>query len=320
MTCRLAPALIASLALSSPTQAWSQSYCDQYGSSAVMGFVSDLNESSGLAPSHINPEITWTHNDSGDSPRIYGLTLDGHLAISLTVSGATARDWEDMDLGPCPSACACLYMGDIGDNEQVRGGGTLFRVVEPLVASGALGAQATVPLDRALTFTYPDGPHNAETMFVDPRTGIPYIVTKEQDGHASVFRFPSADPASLPATLIKVADLDLTGRGPLGRLTTGGSVSSDGARAIVRTYKEAWEWWIGGGDLDDVWEDAPLKVELPRRKQGEAIAFTADGQYLLTTTEGEGGRLDRIPCISGEPLATPLPALTTRCAGAASVP
>lgn len=307
------------LSLFCAPEAQAQSSCDEYARATLVGQLDDLTESSGLAVSHLNPGVFWSHNDSGDGPKVYALAEEGYTLVTVTVQGAQAVDWEDMDLGPC-GACACLFLADVGDNGLVRGGGTLYRVAEPLVDERALGATATVPLDRALTFVYPDGPHNCETFWVEPRSGIPYLLTKDQDGRAEVFRFPEANPASLPATLVKVADLEFLHHGPLGRVTTGGGMTADGARLAVRTYKEAWEWEVGAGTLADALADEPMHIDLPRRKQGEALTYSPDGLYLYTTSEGEKGLIDRFPCIAGAPEVDAPTAFTTRCASSQAVP
>jgi len=55
-----------------------------------------INESSGLAAGRINPDVFWTHNDSGGGPRLFAFDKQGRSVADLTVPGARARDWEDM--------------------------------------------------------------------------------------------------------------------------------------------------------------------------------------------------------------------------------
>jgi hypothetical protein len=58
-----------------------------------------INESSGIAASRENSDVLWTHNDAGDSARVFAMNTEGaHLGIYyLSVAGAT--DWEDMAIG-----------------------------------------------------------------------------------------------------------------------------------------------------------------------------------------------------------------------------
>src|SRR5690606_17919192 len=72
----------------------------------------ELSESSGVAQTG---PLIWTHNDSGDVPRLFAFFEDGTLRGQFLIRGAQAIDWEDM--------CAFqrggkryLAVGDIGDN------------------------------------------------------------------------------------------------------------------------------------------------------------------------------------------------------------
>jgi hypothetical protein len=65
---------------------------------AVTGTVQtdEASELSGLAASRSRPRVLWTHNDSGDRPRVFALRPDGSLLADLGVPGAEAVDWEDI--------------------------------------------------------------------------------------------------------------------------------------------------------------------------------------------------------------------------------
>jgi len=69
-----------------------------------VGAVPDeLKESSGLAISRTQQGVLWSHNDSGDGPSLYAIDIAGKLLGVFHVSGAMARDWEDISTGPCPA-------------------------------------------------------------------------------------------------------------------------------------------------------------------------------------------------------------------------
>jgi hypothetical protein len=68
--------------------------------------------------------------------------------------------------------------------------------------------------------------------------------------------------------------------------TTGGDVSPDGLRVILRNYDTAWEFRVGAEQpFDDLWQATPLVISMPT--PGEAIAYSADGRGLLLSSEGE---------------------------------
>src|SRR5687767_5426116 len=77
-----------------------------------------IDESSGLIASRRNPDLYWTHNDSGDLPLIFAFDRTGRSRGVWSVSGAYAYDWEDIAYGPGPEPDRhYLYIGDIGDNK-----------------------------------------------------------------------------------------------------------------------------------------------------------------------------------------------------------
>jgi hypothetical protein len=45
----------------------------------------------------------------------------------------------------------------------------------------------------------------------------------------------------------------------------------------------------GAANFDDVWQQAPQRLSLPLRPQGESIAYRLDGKALLTTSERPRG-------------------------------
>ncbi|MFN6114175.1 MAG: hypothetical protein ACK47W_10600 [Bacteroidota bacterium] len=51
--------------------------------------LKDIPEVSGLVASYLNPGLIWMHNDSGDEPRLFALTLPGNLIASVRLEGAS---------------------------------------------------------------------------------------------------------------------------------------------------------------------------------------------------------------------------------------
>jgi hypothetical protein len=229
----------------------------------------EATELSGLVLSRSQRGVLWTHNDSGDRPRLFALRSNGRMLADVDVPGAGAVDWEDIAIRGRE-----LYLGDIGDNARRRSSIDVYRVPEPRVpASGA-----TAPAKR-LQLRYPDGPHDAETLLVDPRSGDIVIVTKEPSGRSGVY---AARRSS--TTLRRTGGLTL---GP-GALATGGDVSADGRVIAIRTYGSVLAWRRGGGvSLVAALRGRPCVSPTPLREgQGEALALTPDGQAFFTVPEG----------------------------------
>jgi hypothetical protein len=254
----------------------------------VLGHVhaDGATELSGLVVSAAQPGVLWTHNDSGDRPRLLALRTDGSLIAALDVPGAEATDWEDIAVGPGGD----LLAGDIGDNDARRDSIDVYRVPEPRLADGPA---ATAPATR-LRLTYPDGAHDAESLLADRRTGEVVIVTKQLSGRAGVYA-AKVPPRGAPttATLRRAGELELG----LGGLATAGDVSADGRTIAIRTYTGLYAWTRRPGRSLAATMTARRpctgQVGLGREGQGEALALARDGRSFFTVPEGAAATLRR---------------------------
>jgi hypothetical protein len=246
----------------------------------------EATELSGLVVSAAQPGVLWAHNDSGDRPRLFALRTDGSLIASLDVPDAEAVDWEDLAVGPAGD----LLVGDLGDNEARRDHVDVYRLPEPRVAERPA---ATAPAAR-LRLTYPDGPHDAESLLADRRTGEIVIVTKRLSGRSGVYAAkvpPRGTPGS--ATLRHAGDIELG----LGGLATAGDVSADGRTVALRTYTTlfAWRRRPGRSIAATMTATRPCtgQASLGREGQGEALALARDGRSFFTVPEGAAPLLRR---------------------------
>ncbi|MBM3670932.1 MAG: hypothetical protein FJW86_01915 [Actinobacteria bacterium] len=251
-----------------------------------------ITELSGLAVSRRQDGVQWAHNDSGDSARVFALGADGRDLGQYSLSGASAVDWEDLAVGPGPSAAVSyLYVGDIGDNAAARASVQVYRVPEPDVdpAAGTPAPQALTDVAR-LTLTYPDTPHNAETMLVDPVSGELYIVTKSSSGIAQVFRAPANLADGTTTTLVQVGAVSLGSS----VLVTAGDVTASGDVVALRTYSSVVLFpRPSGASLADAFTQTPCSGAVVPEAQGEALAFTSDGRGYITASEGAFPELHR---------------------------
>lgn len=244
----------------------------------------ELSEVSGLAASARNPGVLFAHNDSGDTARFFALDGTGALLATFALPDASAVDWEDVARGPC-DAGSCLFFGDVGDNDRVRGRYAVYRVPEPLVVSGQPGPHA-VSFER-FELTYPDGgSFNAEAILVHPASGDLYVLTKDEPGIASeAFKLSNAAwraPGS--AVLERVATVSVP-TSTDGR-TTGADLDPCGRRLLVRLTNRLVELAIDGGQpFDSIFQAAPRIVPSAAEPQGEAVAYSVDGTAFFTASE-----------------------------------
>ena len=269
------------------------SHAQHYGSPTIIATIknSSITESSGLVASRSTPGAYWTHNDSGDGPFIYALNAGGASRGVFRVTGANAHDWEDISIGPGPDrGKSYLYIGDIGDNSAARSEIVVYRVAEPALSAETAKLTKARPGKTdsadAIRLRYPDGKFDAETLIVHPVSGNIYIVTK----------VPLVDPvvyeAAAPFSPGKVITMRRIGevRVPslFGGVLTGGSISPDGRRVAFCDYFQGYELVLPAksSDFNDIWKERMIGFDLGKRKQGEAIAYRADGKGLLATSEG----------------------------------
>lgn len=265
-------------------------YCTACGPPQASGVASDprLEEASGLVASRLHPGVYYVHNDSGDEARFFAIGASGAVQGTFELRGATALDWEDVAIGPCPDG-SCLYLADIGDNYEVRTDCALYRVAEPT----KIGPGVRPVSFARLPFEYPDGSHNAETLLAHPTTGELVIVTKVAWGPSAAYRFPLPLTPGTSVTLVKIAELSP----PAGTaLLTGGDVHPDGHGLLLRTYTDLFYGPLRDGTLGSALLGPLCSVPVATETQGETVAWTAEGDGWITMSEGVGEPVYRTSC------------------------
>ncbi len=245
-----------------------------YDAGRVLCALSDdrIDESSGLVVGQRSDRL-FTHNDSGDSGRFFALDRSCRTQATYTLTGVEARDWEDVARGPGQT----LWFADIGDNSESRDGGVLVhRVREP-----DDGTPETVTA-TSYRLRYEDGPHDAETLIVQPSDGRLLIITKTLGSRAGVYASDQPLRAGGAANILRlVAEIAIP-------LATAGDISPDGSRVAVRNGVAAYEWDVSGGDVVEALAAEPVRIPLPASEQGESLTYDRDGRSLLVGSEGVG--------------------------------
>ena len=272
-----------------------------------------ITESSGLATASAG-ELVYTHNDSGDDGRFFAVGPDGRTRTAYVLPGVEPRDWEDMARGPDEQGRSSLWLGDIGDNNAVRENGLLVhRVLEPEPTERE---EVTTEPPTSFRLRYADGPGDAETLLVHPRTGRLYVVTKPLAGTARVYAAPERLDPGAPNLLEQVAEAPTQATGTPGGpgigtlanyLVTAGDIAPDGSRVALRTYTDVYEWTVPGDDVAAAFDGEPTVTPLPEQRQGEGLAYTPDGEAVLLSSEGAGSEVLRVALTrqADEPAARP---------------
>ncbi|OEU87496.1 hypothetical protein DB35_24395 [Streptomyces abyssalis] len=246
-----------------------------------------ITESSGLAASRTHKGVYWTHNDSDDGPYVYAVdSSTGRTVATVTLKGIDPRDLEAVSAGPGGE----VYVGDIGDN--LNGGWNevwIYRFDEPEELR-----DVTVTPTR-YTVRYADGPRDAESLMVHPKTGRVYIASKSQEKKGGVYAGPERLTPSGVNTFRRIARTEVW--------ATDGAFSPDGTRLVLRGYfgGEMFRWRDGKPEALDT------PVSVPVAGQGESVTFTADGRTLMCGSEGKGSTVDPLE-LDGELLPESVPA------------
>jgi hypothetical protein len=262
-----------------------------------------LHENSGVAVSRSHPGIIWSHNDSGDGPVLYALDLAGKLWARFRLRGAQARDWEDLARGACPAVFErvddCLFVGDIGDNGERRRTYQIYVLPEPDPTTGSGGVRL-VDGARRITFRYPDGPHNAESLAVTARGDL-LVIVKVRRGGTPVYRIRATalDRAWERDTVLVASVLDTLAIQPsffLGHTATGAAVSPSGSRLVVRTYTQLYFYTLDPAERP-VPDGAPCLVG-GLALVGEGVDFLDEEMVVLTSeaVPSRPGEIDKVRC------------------------
>ncbi len=267
-----------------------------YGPARQLCTLADraIDESSGIAASRRHDGVFWTHNDSGDGPRLFAVNRKGELLATAKVHGAIARDWEDM-ASFTRDGKPYLLIGDVGDNKGVRPFRTLYVVPEPRLDPSKRKVELTVKTGFAIEFTYHGGPQNCEAVAYDPSRKRILLITKTLLRTCKVYPVPMKPNARDKPWVVK----------PLATLlipaVTATDVSADGRRAVLLTYRGACEYRRGA---DEPWARAfarpPRTIALPSLRQAEAICYGPRAQALYVTSEKTPTPLLEVPVLDRE--------------------
>jgi len=229
-----------------------------------------IDESSGLV---LAGGTVLTVNDSGSGPVVHVVDAsDGETVGRTTYTSDEVVDVEALAAGPDGS----VWVGDIGDNGGRRASVVVYRLPAP------------EPGDRTVTaerfeLRYADGPKDAETLLVHPRTGRLLVVSKGLFG-GRVYAAPQQLPADGTGVLRPVGEVNGT--------VTDGAFLPDGRHVVVRTYSSA-------AVLDARSWESVGRFGLPDQRQGEGLAVADSGRKLLLSSEGRRSPVVAVPVPGG---------------------
>ncbi len=243
----------------------------------------EIDESSGLVASRRHDGVFWTHNDSGDLPRIFAIDRDGNELAEYAVEGATAVDWEDIAI----DGQGRLYLGDIGNNGNDRRDLAVYVIPEPDPA-----LSGSVRVERVLRFRYAD-----QTAFPDSArmefdceamlhwNGALYLFSKHRGNTRTRLYRLEAGPAATgdsEVALAPLATLELGGPNAFG-VPTAADIRADGRYVAVLTYLALFIYERHGDALAPDGPVARIELDALQTRQAESVAW--DGEALVFGNE-----------------------------------
>jgi hypothetical protein len=241
--------------------------------------VAAVKESSGIVASRRYPGVFWTHNDSGDTARLFAFHRDGSAVSKdlddyrgVNILGATNRDWEDIAIGEDGT----MYVGDIGNNNSTRRDLAIYVVAEPDPE-----ASLNITLFKRAPFAYPDQtafppkPPNFDAEALFWADGTLWLLSKHHgDRRTTLYRFNSlrTDQTNVLARVEEFAtDFPVSAA----------DASADGKRLAVLTNQSIWVFERGA--IGASWFAGRHWHE--RIHAGNAEAICWDGDDLVLTNE-----------------------------------
>ena len=264
-----------------------------------------IDESSGLAFSLRRPGHVWTHNDSGDKPRLFALDISGNLTGKVELkSKLKAKDWEDMAAMMDGDRCR-LVVADCGDNQGKRKSISLIIFDEPDPTQSTKLKQF-----QKIEVHYPDGAHDCEAIAIDEDRREVLLFTKSLLPICHIYSaaLPTLAPSKnqfITAKAITTLALPMVTGADIDR-NTGDLWLSSYFGALKYSHRE-------GLSLRAQLAQTPEVFKMPAWKQIEAIAVDQAGGVWVTS-EGNRAPMGRLKCMksSKNSASTPSPLLPRR--------
>ena len=287
MSAGAALALLAAVGVGAPAAAAPSATASPKPGTKVCSLPSDdrMTGVQGMVATSSGYDVVNDTDASGLS--IYPLSVK-NCSIGNPISDTAQTPTDASDLAR--TSDGSLWVSDAGDVDGNRTSIALWKFPK--------GQAPATKYD----LTYPSGAEgtNSRALLMSP-SGSPVIVSYN---NPTTLYVPSGALNPNGTTQLKQAgSLTIkatgTGGGPLGaagqQVVTGGAVSADGGKVVLRTYTDAYEWTVSGGDIvKSITSGTPRRTPLPNENDGEAISFSSDGAAYVTVNDtGAGAKVLR---------------------------
>ena len=241
-----------------------------------------LKEASGLE--YLNGEL-WTHEDSGNTNKIYNIGLDGSIKKEVTITNAKNNDWEDIAAGKQGN----LYIGDFGNNHNNRKNLAIYKLDAGNLSSVAYTVSFYYPEQKEFPPKKSNLIYDVESFF--EHNGNFYLFTKNRskgfDGSVNIYMVPNKQgnhAAKLMGTIVTCDNYRKCA-------ITSADISPDGTKVILLSGAKI--WLITNFGTDNFAGGKIKEIDLHHVSQKEGICFKDnDTLYIVDEKDKkEGGKL-----------------------------
>jgi hypothetical protein len=243
-----------------------------------------INEASGIVASYRNKGLLWTHNDSGDSNRIFSMDASGKGTREFFIEGANNRDWEAIGMANFTEG-SFIYVADFGDNAANLADYAIYRVPEPEITASTPKTN-TLRNVQKITFKYPDGARDSEAFLIDQSTKDIFIISKREE-KKRLYRLPFPQSYTQVITAEFVQELTTFSTGTVQTAyITDANVSVDNQEIIIKNYFQIFHWRRATNEtIPNALKRNPTVLPYNIEVQGEGVCFAQDGGGYYTISE-----------------------------------
>jgi hypothetical protein len=247
-----------------------------------------LSETSGLARGKAS---FYTHNDSGNKPRLYQIsTSTGEILHEIKVKDTKNHDWEELAEDETH-----LYIGDFGNNEGLRRNLLIYKVDRHDLKKEEVKAEVikfSYPARSSLSLT---GKHNYDCEAMVAIGDSLYIFSKNRaDLATDVYRLPKQEGEYVAQ---HVGHFNTNGLITAADFLPGESnkLALLGYKIVGSTY-QSFFWLFTDFKGTHFFSGKQQRMEISPNLQAEAILFESDTTLIITNEEERGGlgKMNRI--------------------------
>jgi hypothetical protein len=251
-----------------------------------------LTELSGISRSCYQPNLFWVHNDSGDKAEVYAIDAQGKSLGRIKLKGVKNTDWEDITSFEHKGR-PYLLIADTGDNKAKRKSVQLHLFKEPKRAKLNSSKKLKLRPKATLNISFSKGPRDIEAIAIDKVQQTVILLTK-RTRPAEVYSLPikqlfKAAHQDKPKTIVLNPDFTVTHfNNQKQNRVTAMDIALDAKSAIVTTKNHLYYFNSPfANNLEQLLNSTPIKMELAKLKQVEAVTFNQNASQAWLVSEGE---------------------------------